>query len=443
MKRIDPETAKGVEDYLPAQATLKKNLIQTISAVCERHGFEYLETPILENITTLKTAESDFRIFNALTGEDDAWDTGLRFDLTVPLARVVAMHWNDLSKPFKRYQVGEVFRGEKPQKGRLRQFTQFDCDIVGTQNKDADVSLLLLARNVFDELKLGQKATLHINSKEYFYALQDVLKISDETLEELVKLFDKKAKISAEECEQSLVALITDSAGQEVCRKILNHTPSEDFETMLSYLSSNTLVNIYDNGGRLEKLRDEFAALEDVLSNNEASTSFVFNPTIARGFGYYTGMVCEVIIDGFNFSVLGGGRYDKLTERFSPQNFPAVGISFGVDRILIVLNELGLTLTPIQKTHVVVGYINESARAYAFSVLTGLDAYKDSIASEMYIGDQIDARSILMYALAKQATHMVVVGEDEMENSNVTVKNLAAKEQTTIPVDVLESYLRG
>lgn len=434
MKRIDPETAKGVEDYLPQQATLKKNLIATISAACERHGFEYLETPILENITTLKTAESDFRIFNALTGEDDVWDTGLRFDLTVPLARVVAMHWNDLSKPFKRYQVGEVFRGEKPQKGRLRQFTQFDCDIVGTQNKDADVSLLVLARNVFDELKLGQKAVLHINSKEYFYALKDVLKISDETLEELVKLFDKKAKISAEECEQSLIALVNDQAGQEICRKILNHTPSTDFEAALSYI---------DASPRAEALRTEFAHFADVLENTKAITSFVFNPTIARGFGYYTGMVCEVVIDGFSFSVLGGGRYDKLTERFSPQNFPAVGISFGIDRIMIVLDELGLTQSNTEKAHIVVGYLSEAARSYAFSINAHANKLSTVTSSEMYIGDQVDARSILMYALAKNAAYMIVVGDDELANGSITIKNLATKEQSTIPVDVLESYLRA
>ncbi len=435
MKTASSDGAAGTQDILVSSARLKKQLIDTISQVANHHGFDYIETPILENIETLKSAESDFRIFYALTGADDAWDTGLRYDLTVPLARIVTKYWPELPKPFKRYQYGEVFRGEKPQKGRYRHFTQFDLDIVGTKNIDADIGLFMLARSTFDQINLGIISTFHINSRNFFTALQEVLGIASEKLTELVKLFDKSEKITKEEFTSELAMLVTDSNSQEICIKLLEIIPTSEFAMMLDTVKTSSLYT---------DLLEEFTAVKDALDNQDAVTKYVFNPMIARGFGYYTGMVCEMKVEGFSFSVLGGGRYDNLTEKFSPQNFPATGISFGIDRILLVLSELGVSVKSTHDKKIVIGCLDETAKKYTYLTLLNISkilSKDDSI--EMYVADAVDAKSVLMYSLSKQATHMVIIGENEMRSATVTIKNLITKEQATITADMVENYLKS
>lgn len=282
-----PVTAKGFSDTMPESAKRKRQIIDVISKTLEKYEFIPLETPIVEFAETLlgKYGEEEKLIY---TFEDKGGrKLALRYDLTVPLARFIANNLGLLKPTFSRYQIGEVFRGEKPQKGRSRQFTQFDCDIVGSSNLEDDARII--ASSIDSIRNLGFKnAKLAVNDRKNF---------KDLSVED-IRLIDKVHKIGMDKLPENLVEFIK------------NSKPTEDLTKIFKILS------------------DSYKLVED--------RDFFFDPTLARGLDYYTGAVFEMKLNGnpSDLSIGGGGRYDNLIGMFAGKNIPAVGFSFGIDRLI-------------------------------------------------------------------------------------------------------------
>lgn len=282
-----PQTPKGFNDIMPNVASRRRDVISKISVVLEKYGFTPLETPIVEFAETLlgKYGEEEKLIY---TFEDKGGrKLALRYDLTVPLARFIANNLGLLKPTFSRYQIGEVFRGEKPQRGRSRQFTQFDCDIVGSNNLEDDARII--ASSIDSIRNLGFK-----NAK---LAINDRLNFKDLSVED-IRLIDKVHKIGIDKLPPNLVEFIK------------NSQPTEDLIKIFKILSSS------------------YKLVED--------KDFFFDPTLARGLDYYTGAVFEMKLNGnpSDLSIGGGGRYDKLIGMFAGKDIPAVGFSFGIDRLI-------------------------------------------------------------------------------------------------------------
>ncbi len=281
-----PPTPKGFRDILPEQAKKRREVINTIVDVLEESGFSPMETPTIEFAETLKGKYGEEEKLIYQFKDRGGRDLALRFDLTVPLARFVASNLNLIEKgPFRRYQIGQIFRGEKPQRGRWREATQFDFDTVGSSDIQEDAKIISIVLKVLEALNVSDY-NLYINDRSIFSDLKP----------ESVRWIDKIKKIDRKEIEKNI--------GKDVLEKIENAKPTEDTKKILALV----------NNSKVE-----------------------FSPTLARGMDYYTGMIFEVEIKGYPVSVIGGGRYDNLVGSFAKRQIPAVGASFGLDRLIEAL----------------------------------------------------------------------------------------------------------
>jgi histidyl-tRNA synthetase len=430
-------TPSGFRDLLPKDAEGREFLVEAIARVYKRFGFLPLETPIAEFQDVLVSESNlDFNLFNLKSsnerlGDGEKEEVSLRFDLTVPLARVVSQYGNELPRPFKRYQVGQVFRGERPQKGRYRQFTQFDADIVGAKNILADTEMVVMITEIMKELEISA-FVVRVNTRTLLNTLPSFISFPENLLREVLIVLDKAEKISIQDFEEELRRL---RIGEDSIKKIREFSeiagkPKDAISKLKEFFGDFVLAQ--DGIGELQVLADNLETL--------GLSEFVsFDMKIIRGFAYYTGIVFETNLLGAPAfgSVISGGRYDNLVERFTGQSLPAVGVSVGVDRFETALRELGYLDTKKKTVKVVVASLG-ATREYILSVAKTLR--NKNIISDVYVGSKEDLKSIFSYAEDTQAGYVAILGSKEEEGNEVSIKNLMNKEQQTISLEKLSSF---
>jgi len=445
---MKPSLAKGTRDFTAKEVSRRKYIINTLQKNFELFGFQPLETPSFENLATLTGKygeEGDRLIFKILnsgdyaskTNEDD-WtnkdsqklisqisEKALRYDLTVPFARFVAMNHGQLAFPFKRYQIQPVWRADRPQKGRFREFYQCDADVVGSTSLWQEVELLQLYFKSFQDLKLS--VSIHINNRKILSGLAEYAGIANQLIDFTIAL-DKLDKIGK------------DGVVKEMQEKGI----SEEAISKLDFLfnqSDDALENLLN-------LKEKFAGNEIGLKGVEElefvitsalnlgidSQNLVFDITLARGLDYYTGAIFEVKADEVAMgSIGGGGRYDNLTEVFGVKDIPGIGISFGLDRIYLVMEELGIF--PEDSENNVKYLFANYGKAESIEALKLISELRArNIAAELY-PEASKLKKQFTYAEKKGIENLVFLGAEEIQNQNITIKNLLSGEQKTIRIE--------
>ncbi|WKS94570.1 histidine--tRNA ligase [Riemerella columbina] len=442
---MKPTLAKGTRDFTAEEIYRRRYIISKLQNNFELFGFSPLETPSFENLSTLTGKygeEGDRLIFKILnSGEylnkvsDEMWqeknypqltskisDKALRYDLTVPFARFVAMNQGQLTFPYKRYQIQPVWRADRPQKGRFREFYQCDADVVGSESLWQEVDLVQLYVKSFADL--GIKAVVHINNRKILTGLAIYAGIEAQLIDFTVAL-DKLDKIGRE------------GVIKELKEKNISDGAIEKLE-FLFHPAENPLSQLQDLKSRFQGIEEGLKGIEELEFVIEQSLelgvdkeSLAFDITLARGLDYYTGAIFEVKAHGVQMgSIGGGGRYNNLTEVFGVKNIPGIGISFGLDRIYLVMEELGLFPEDTQEnTKFLFANYGDKEAAHAMKIITKLRA--KGISSELY-PEAAKLKKQFTYAEKKQIPNLVFIGEEEMANQTVTVKNIITGQQETL-----------
>lgn len=441
--KILPQLPGGFRDYLPEEAIIRDRIITTVKNIYEKYGFYPLETSPIEYLGVLKgqgeITKQIYKVYNQHPEESD-FSLALRFDLTVPLARVVASNFDKLTFPFKRYQVGYVWRGEKQQKGRYRQFLQFDVDTVGTKSKMADAEMMVIIYETLTNLGV-RDFKIHYNHRGILNSLAEKVGLTDpEHVLQFFRIIDKLKSIGVE--------------------RVLSLLEAPDFKGGLS-LDKESLKVVEEfinlNGGyeeKLEKLEtllgdsiipylNEIREIVSLVKAHSVEMKYLeFNQTIARGLDYYTGIVFETFIRGQENigSVMSGGRYDNLLRRFIDRDIPSVGVSLGVDRLIVGLSSLdSLQIVPFL-TQVMVTNLLPEAESEALELVTLLR--KEGIKTEIYIGDSKEIRTQVGYANRKGIPVVIIIGEEEYQKGIYSVKNMITRRQESVKRDSLLQYIK-
>lgn len=448
-----PSIPKGTRDFGPEEMIRRNYIFDTIKGVFRLYGFQPLETPAMENLSTLLGKYGDegdkllFKILNSgdflsgvsdeqLHGNPNALSTrlcekGLRYDLTVPLARYVVQHQGEISFPFKRYQIQPVWRADRPQKGRYREFYQCDVDVIGSRSLLCEVDLVEIVAKVFQ--RLGIRVTLKVNNRKILYGIAETSGHADKMIDITVAI-DKLEKIGLE------------AVNGELREKGIDERAIEALQPILSLEGAN--------GAKLARLREILAdspvglagvtETETILSYVETlgtELEIELDLSLARGLNYYTGAIFEVKARDFAIgSICGGGRYDDLTGIFGMPNTSGVGISFGADRIYDVM--CGLCLYPEEAgvtTRVLFLNFGETEQPAALRAMKQLRAA--GIPCEMY-PDAAKMKKQMEYANRRAIPLVVIIGSDELAAGNATVKNMATGEQQAVPLAELAARLQ-
>ena len=447
-----PSIPKGTRDFGPVEMAKRNYIFNTIRSVYELYGFQQIETPAQETLQTLMGKygeEGDkllFKILNSgdyLSKVDDAelqernalhlssriCEKGLRYDLTVPFARYVVMHREELQLPFKRYQMQPVWRADRPQKGRYREFYQFDGDVVGSDSLLNEVELMQIVDEVFS--RFGVRVAIKINNRKILTGMAEVIGAADKIVDITVAI-DKLDKIGIDNVNAELRA---DGLSEEQIQKLQPIIMLEGTnEQKLS-----TIANVLAGSETGQKGVEETSYILGLLTNlrNEIQLDL----TLARGLSYYTGAIFEVkALDTPMGSISGGGRYDNLTGIFGMPGLSGVGISFGVDRIYDVLNALDLyPKDSTIGTKVLFCNFGEQEARYCLHIINKVRA--QGIRAELY-PDAAKMKKQMAYANAKQIPFVVLAGETEIESQQVTLKNMATGEQKLLDINTLIEELR-
>ena len=340
----------GMKDILPKEMVIRDYLINIIKKTYGSFGFTSIETPAMEHIENLLSkqgGDNEKLIFKVLKrgeklklddvkDENDLVDAGLRYDLTLPLARYYSNNQANLPNPFKALQIGNVYRADRPQKGRFRQFTQCDIDILGEASNLAEIELILATTKALSEIAKGKKFTVRINDRRILLAMALFAGYSEDNIGNVFIILDKMDKIGLYGVKKEL----TELDGADKCEKYLNLFDglSGDTKALLSLKES---LNGFIEEGVLDSLSEIMNTVLDVKEND---FSLEFDPTLVRGMGYYTGTIFEVSMEGFSGSVAGGGRYDKMIGKFTGSDTPACGFSIGFERIITILMDAGFKI---------------------------------------------------------------------------------------------------
>jgi histidyl-tRNA synthetase len=444
MSTIKPRLARGTRDFGPELMAKRKYIFGLIESVFRLYGYQPLETPAMENLQTLTGKygeEGDRLIFKVLNSGDYLKDIGqeqldlareaesrsltplisekaLRYDLTVPLARYVSMNRGQMSFPFKRYQIQPVWRADRPQKGRYREFYQCDVDVIGSSSLFNEAELIAIYVEVFQ--KLGFKDfTVRVNNRKFFAGLASSMGLADK-VGAFVVCIDKLDKIGLAGVEAELLAL---GANPDALERFLRLIQVKEREVLLAALEQ--FVEDPGLALGLAEIKDVFALLH-ALQVDE--TFVAFDLTLARGLDYYTGTIMEVVTNEVAMgSIGGGGRYDNLTGIFGVDGLTGVGVSFGAERILDVMEQLNLfPATVVQSSRVLLFAFSASEHPYAMELLTALRA--KGIAAEWYTeGGKL--KKAFGYATAKHIQYIAIIGEEEVQQQSLSVKNIETGEQ--------------
>ncbi|MBI4946839.1 MAG: histidine--tRNA ligase [Bacteroidetes bacterium] len=497
---MKPSTPKGTRDFSPTEMVRRNFIFKTIREVFEKYGYQPIETPAMENLETLTGKygdEGDKLIFKILdSGEyfesvrkdlkedlqskktsllnledenfnkqtlQEQWECiekiitdiktqdvtkhisekALRYDLTVPFARYVVQHQNEITFPFKRYQIQPVWRADRPQRGRYREFYQCDADVIGSDSLLNEVELIQIINDVYT--KLGISVTIKINNRKILQGIADFFKIKD--FSEFVTILDKADKMGAEFVRKELISqniLPLPEAG--MFSTLFFESPQKELKAAIDQNKLN-LLKVWNEDANSEigkKGVEEIEFIFSQLSNIQYPTSNIqLDISLARGLNYYTGAIFEVKANDLQMgSICGGGRYDDLTGIFGLPNISGVGISFGIDRIFDVMNELnlfdsiGLTASI---TKVMLAHFGEAERTYCIGVASQLRV--SGINTEVYPDITKKISKQFGYANKKQIPFVIVIGGDEMKTGELTLKNMISGEQIKMKVDLIISKL--
>ena len=434
-----PSIPKGTRDFGPVEMAKRNYIFNTIRSVYELYGFQQIETPAQETLQTLMGKygeEGDkllFRIQNSGAKASEPAEKGLRYDLTVPFARYVVMHREELQMPFKRYQVQPVWRADRPQKGRYREFYQFDGDVVGSDSLLNEVELMQIVDEVFR--RLGIRVEIKINNRKILTGIAEVIGAADKIVDITVAI-DKLDKIGIDNVNAELRE---DGLTEEQIQKLqpiilLQGTNEEKLATIAEVLKDS------ETGLKgIEETKFILSTLTSAILHLTSSISL--DLTLARGLNYYTGAIFEVkALDVEMGSITGGGRYDNLTGIFGLPGLSGVGISFGVDRIYDVLNTLDLyPKDSLTTTQVLFINFGEQETAYCLPIINKVRS--QGIRAEIF-PDAAKMKKQMSYANAKQIPFVVLAGENEMNAGKVTLKNMETGDQSLLSTEELIDRLR-
>lgn len=434
-----PSIPKGTRDFGPKEMVKRNYIFDAIRSVFQKYGYLPIETPAMEKTETLLGKygeEGDRLIFKILKrgaslekdvekiriGEKATYaEEALRYDLTVPFARYVAQNQNDISFPFKRYQIQPVWRADRPQKGRYREFYQCDVDVIGSNSLLNEVELIQIVDEVFEKLKIS--STTKLNNRKILAGIAEVIGESDRIIDITVAL-DKFDKIGQEGVVKELNEKGISGEAIAKLEPIFDFTGTNESKLeKLEALIGNTEVG--------KKGIEEIKSILGKLSTFNFQLSTVeIDITLARGLNYYTGAIFEVVCNEFPSSICGGGRYDDLTGIFGLKDVSGVGVSFGADRIFDIMEDQNLFPQNIEKTLDVL-FVNfgEKEAGYCLGLLAQLRA--NDISSELY-PDSAKMKKQMKYANEKGARKVVMIGETEMAENKLTVKDMETGEQANI-----------
>ncbi|MFC4873363.1 histidine--tRNA ligase [Negadavirga shengliensis] len=444
-----PGIPKGTRDFGPEEMAKRNYIFDTIKKTFELFGYQQLETPAMENLATLTGKygdEGDQLLFKVLNSGDflknidqQDWiggsgqvlprisEKGLRYDLTVPFARYVVMHRNEITFPFKRFQMQPVWRADRPQKGRYREFYQCDADVVGTDSLVCEAEILMMIKKVFADFGL-KDYTAKINNRKILTGISEVIGAQGKE-GELCVAIDKLDKIGWEKVKEELASKGFSSGAISRLEPVVETQTADNaflFDFFRSFLAGN---DIGLQG--LAELEEVFALFGQLGGEEE---NIQFDPVLARGLSYYTGAIFEVKVHGISIgSISGGGRYDNLTGVFGLPDVSGVGFSFGVDRIYDVLE--ALQLFPEQsraQTKVMVAYFGEKEKLEGLRVLGALR--KAGISSEIY-PELTKIKKQFNYADKKNIPYVIVIGSEEMEKEVLTLKSMKEGKQETLGLE--------
>ena len=438
-----PSIPKGTRDFSPAEMMRRDYIFNTIRSVFRLNGYSPIETPAMENLSTLLGKYGDegdkllFKVLNSgdyaaklqpheLTEASKICEKGLRYDLTVPFARYVVQHQNDITFPFKRYQVQPVWRADRPQKGRYREFYQCDVDVIGSKSLLSEVELVGIVESVFE--KLGIAVTLKMNNRKILYGIAEVMGHADKMINITVAI-DKLEKIGLDAVKAELLERGIEAEAIEKLQPILelSGTTTEKLATLRQILASS------ETG---LKGVEEMETIFDCVAQVGCKIDVELDLSLARGLNYYTGAIFEVKARDFAIgSICGGGRYDNLTGIFGLNDVSGVGISFGADRIYDVMVGLDLFPSDIATTTKVL-FVNLGV-AEAMASLRAVKSLRGAgISAELY-PDSAKMKKQMEYANRRAIPYVAIIGSNELEQGVVTLKNMNSGEQTTVAVTSL------
>ena len=438
-----PSIPKGTRDFSPIEMVRRNYIFDTIKSVFKLYGYQPIETPSMENLSTLLGKygeEGDKLLFKILNSGDfiskvaadklanpnsrelttEISEKGLRYDLTVPFARYVVQHRNDITFPFKRFQIQPVWRADRPQKGRYREFFQCDVDVIGSNSLLNEVELVQIINDVFKRLNVNN--TIKINNRKVLYGIAEYIGETEKFMAITVSI-DKLDKIGIEKVKEELAAGEIGAIGIQKIEEILifDGSTNEKIEFLKELLKNSET----GNKGMLE-----VSEVFNYIKQFELDSEVVFDLTLARGLNYYTGAIFEVVANDVQIgSICGGGRYDDLTGIFGLPDVSGVGISFGADRVYDVMMELKIFPTETEEsTKVLFVNFGEKEQNYCLPLVNQLRMA--GINSELF-PEPAKMKKQMTYANNKNIPYVVLIGENEMAQNILTVKDMHAGQQIT------------
>lgn len=454
---MKPSIPQGTRDFGPQIVQKRQYILRLIEKYFQLYGYQPIETPAFENLDTLMGKygeEGDrliFKILNnglsdpknkekateafqkVLEGKNDAklTERALRYDPTIPFARFVVMHQNDLAFPFKRYQMQPVWRADRPQKGRYREFWQCDADVVGSTSLINEAELIAIYRSVFNELRIPD-IQIKINNRKVLAGLVECCEAS-ELMTDITVAIDKLDKIQWDGVEKELKAKGLETQQIDFIQNYLSI--SGDNQERIAQLKE-ILKNSETAQKGLQELEDILSYHQVIDSNEWNNSQVIVDFTLARGLNYYTGFIAEVATSAVKMgSIGGGGRYDDLTSLFGLKNLSGVGISFGVDRIYDVIEALDLFPKTIQSTSKIL-FLNLIPQA-ELTILNYIKALRKAGIAAEYYADKGKMDKQMKYANKRELPFVAFVGENELEKNEISLKNMATREQNSLDIQAL------
>jgi len=457
---VKPSIPKGTRDFSPEEMVRRNYIFDTIKNIYQRYGYQQIETPSMENLSVLEGKygeEGDKLLFRIINSGDpfseikakhatekisdfgfrisDFSEKGLRYDLTVPFARYVVMHQNEITFPFKRFQIQPVWRADRPQKGRYREFYQCDADVIGSDSLLNEVELIQIILDVFSQLKID--VTIKLNNRKILSGLAEVIGEQDKIIDITVAI-DKLDKIGLEKVNEELKSKGLSTQAIQQLQPIINLKGSDADKI-------KSLKSILQNSETGKKGIEEIETIFSHFSNLKSQISNIeLDITLARGLNYYTGAIIEVKVNdkrsSFTSSICGGGRYDDLTGIFGLPNVSGVGVSFGADRIYDVLEEInGFPDFSNVSTKILFVNFGDAEAKHCMQLAKRLR--DDGINAELF-PDAAKMKKQLSYADDKKIPYVALIGSEELKTGDITIKNLGTGEQSKVTLDELLHILK-